>query len=253
MCKEVKRCVMGEIPNSFMRTFEIGISSCNSSLSVKPSAMQDMLVDTSMSHSIAMGTGYYELLKKNLMWVITEMEMHFVSYPKFTDTINIKTWPTEPKMLSTDRNYEVYDRAGKIIGNAVSTWCVLDANTRKLTKIKECGEHSITYLPAKYEKSNFNFCDINKLAYFAEDKVIATNLDGNGHMNNICYVSKILDHLSQDELNKFTPKSIHMKFIHEMKNGETIAIYHYVVRNRWYFELRNKETNATTFQIIFEL
>jgi len=244
---------MGKIPNSFTRDFEIGISSCNSSLVVKPSSLQDMLVDTSMSHSIVMGIGYYDLLKKNLMWVISEMEMHFKKYPRFTDKISIKTWPIEPKMLSTERNYEIYDNIGNIIGYAISTWCVLDAQTRRLTKVKECGKQDIDYLPCKYTKTQFKFCGVEKLQLLASDEVLATNLDGNSHMNNICYVSKILDHLPQEDLNKLVPKVAHMKFIHEMRLGDKIGIYQYRDRKMWYFELRNQADNRVTFQLNFAL
>lgn len=241
---------MVKVRSEFQKNIEIGITDCNALLNIKASSIQKYLVDTSMNHCNKMRIGYYDLEKLGFMWVICELEIHINAIPTFGEIVKLRTWPIKPRLIIAERNYEMYNRIGEIQGYALSSWCILDKENRKPVKISTIKCNEPKYIDSKYKKSKFQFCKKENLELMGEDVVKVSDLDVNKHMNNTRYISKVLDLLSATQYENFNPTVLHMKFVKEVGLNTKLSIYKYFDGNKWYFEMRIKDTDEVSYQLL---
>lgn len=240
------------LKNYLTKEFNIGINDCDNNLNLTLSALQKFLCETSMHHAELMEFGYNTLKTSGLMWVISDMEIHINQTPQFMDNITITTYPLEPKVISTERVFDVFNSKKQKIAYAISTWCVLNETTRRPVKISAVPHKDPKYKTSEYAKQKFEFCDKSCLKKIGVAEVFLSDLDANNHMNNTKYTTKILDCLSPEEFKNLKPKTVQLKFIREVKYGSKLEISKYESQSKIYFEIKNTTTNEVAFEAIIE-
>jgi acyl-CoA thioester hydrolase len=69
-------------------------------------------------------------------WVCLRHEIDYVGEAFLGDTVNVKTWVGESKGVKSIRHVQIY-KDEKLLAKSASTWCLIDANTQKPTRIRE--------------------------------------------------------------------------------------------------------------------
>ena len=97
--------------------------------------------ETAMHHTINLGVSIKDLIKKNMIWILSRQIIHIDAVPKWTDTIRVETWPTENEHYLCFRDFKALNLKGEVTARAMTSWCAIDLQTRR-------PQPSSSYLPA---------------------------------------------------------------------------------------------------------
>jgi acyl-ACP thioesterase len=175
------------------------------------------------------------------------------SYPKWGDTIQVHTWPTAKDKLFCYRDFRISDSADSIIGEATTTWFVIDLASRKPQKTDsyfhaDLPEDVEPVFPGKLPKLHPVSSAVN--SRFVQ--VTYGDLDINGHVNNVRYIDWILNGLPFDYLKTHALKELEINYLSEASFGDEILVssekkedsdfFHSLIRNRDKTELCRART-----------
>lgn len=186
-------------------------------------AMLSFIQDVGWQHALQLDVK----LPKNFTWVFTRQKLVMRSWPKWKETVTIKTWLrsnlTGPFLL---RDYEIY-RKDDLLGVATATFTAIDLTTRKIGELDWNAFHQILpshqqSLPITPEKIVFQTGKTQDLVTF---QVRNSDLDLNFHVNNTKYAQWILDAIPIDTLTKGPHlHSYEVNFLAEAKLGNEIQL-----------------------------
>lgn len=179
-------------------------------------------------------------LEDNQGWVFTRQSLTMHKWPKWNETITIKTWLRPPTSdIFLYRDYEVFHEDQKI-GQCTSTFSVIDMQTRKLVNI-DLAKYKVNYRE-DYQHQEFP----QKIAWqsaseeLAQFQVRNSDLDMNNHVNNTKYAQWLLDALPLDILKGDTHlEKYEINFLAETKSGDVVSVQMAPVADK---------ENATQFQ-----
>lgn len=158
-------------------------------------------------------------------WVFTRQSLTMNAWPKWNETITIKTWLRTPTSdVFFFRDYEFFNGETKI-GECTSTFSVIDMNTRKMVApdLNKLGavfrdDHNRTELPEKILWQS----DVTEIAQF---EVRNSDLDMNNHVNNTKYAQWILDAIPLEVLKGDVQlKKYEINFLTETKSGDKVIL-----------------------------
>ncbi|KAE8677157.1 Palmitoyl-acyl carrier protein thioesterase [Hibiscus syriacus] len=185
-----------------IRSYEIGADRTASIETV-----MNHLQETALNHvrSVGMlGDGFGstpEMCKKNLIWVVTRMQIVVDRYPTWGDVVQVDTWVSASGKNCTRRDWVIRDiKTGEILARASSIWVMMNKLTRRLSKIpeevrREIEPYFMNSDPVVAEDSR----KLMKLDDSSAELVRKgltprrSDLDVNQHVNNVKYIGWILE------------------------------------------------------------
>ena len=78
------------------------------------------------------GGGMDVLTEKNCTWVLVKLRIDIRRMPQPGEEIQISTWPGKSRLAIYPRSYEIKDAAGEVIVSGLSTWVIMDMDSRSL-------------------------------------------------------------------------------------------------------------------------
>ena len=190
---------------------------------LKPCAILDIFQEVAGSHANELGVGFDEMLKKDLMWVITKVKFEILKNPKTHTSVRVVTWPLTPSKITLQREYEIYSLDGELLIRGSSEWVFMHAKLRKfmpagdiypLTEFykKEAFEGKFTKIPK---------CDFDDI--FTKISPRFCDFDLNGHVNNTKYANFVLNQINPKENDALSFMQI--DYHREIRDGEEINLY----------------------------
>ncbi|XP_041008113.1 palmitoyl-acyl carrier protein thioesterase, chloroplastic-like isoform X4 [Juglans microcarpa x Juglans regia] len=188
--------------NFSIRSYEIG---ADRTASIE--TLMNHLQETALNHvkgAGLLGDGFGstpEMCKKNLIWVVTRMQVVVDRYPTWGDVVQVDTWVSPSGKNGMRRDWVLLDsKTGKTLTRASSVWVMMNKQTRRLSKIPEevRGEiepYFTDTVPVVEEDSR----KLQKLDDNTADYVRTglsprwSDLDVNLHVNNVKYIGWILE------------------------------------------------------------
>lgn len=192
----------------------------------RPSAVLGILQEAATRAALALGASGPEVLAKyNCLWMVTRSWVELDAPLRWNDLVDVKTWHRGGSGASTYRDFDLF-RDGKPIGQGTTIWVMVDADSRKLFRIKEltefqgtdggelCKSVKLHRIPMPEEFDNRVRRDLRY-----------SDTDINGHVNNIHYADFACDSLHLEELGrgKFV-RSLQIGYVNECRAGETIWV-----------------------------
>ena len=214
--------------NYLERKYHLRTSDFDMRSRILPSSVLDLFQDVAGEHAKALGVGYYDLLPEHKCWMILRLRYEVIEQPKMFSSVIVKTWPVESKRIEFDRDYVISDTDGNVLIKGTSAWAIIDVSDRQkpalvMAKDFDLGldeyiagralEGRFERLAPKFEADGEPF--VTKSGY--------TDIDTNGHVNNIKYANFILNALdlpSEKEISAFR-----IDFLREILSGNEINIY----------------------------
>ncbi|KAH0863551.1 hypothetical protein HID58_080762 [Brassica napus] len=202
--------------NFDIRSYEIG-------------ADRSASIETVMNHLQSaglLGDGFGstpEMVKKNLIWVVTRMQVVVDKYPTWGDVVEVDTWVSKSGKNGMRRDWLVRDcNTGEILTRASSVWVMMNKVTRRLSKLPEevRGEiepYFVNSDPILAEDSR----KLTKLDEKTADYVRSgltprwSDLDVNQHVNNVKYIGWILESAPVEMMEKHKLKSMTLEYRRE--------------------------------------
>ncbi|RDX67883.1 Palmitoyl-acyl carrier protein thioesterase, chloroplastic [Mucuna pruriens] len=191
--------------NFSIRSYEIG---ADKTASIE--TLMNHLQETALNHvktAGLLGDGFGstpEMCKKNLIWVVTRMQVVVDRYPTWGDVVQVDTWVSASGKNGMRRDWLLRDiKTGEILTRASSVWVMMNKLTRRLSKIPEevrgeIGCYFVDSAPV-VEEDNRKLSKIDDTANFIRTGLSPrwNDLDVNQHVNNVKYVGWILESAPQ--------------------------------------------------------
>ncbi|CAL1359395.1 unnamed protein product [Linum trigynum] len=188
--------------NFSIRSYEIG---ADRSASIE--TLMNHLQETALNHvktAGLLGDGFGstpEMSKRNLIWVVTRMQVLVDRYPTWGDVVQVDTWVTGSGKNGMRRDWLIRDcRTGETLTRASSVWVMMNKLTRRLSKIPEEVRSEIE--PYFLNSDPVVPEDSRKLLKLDDDSADHiregltprwNDLDVNQHVNNVKYINWILE------------------------------------------------------------
>lgn len=190
----------------------------------RPSALLGILQEAATRASMALKVSGPEALEKyNALWMINRIWVEVDAPIRWNDHLTVRTWHRGAAGVSSYRDFDIF-RDGKTIGQAVTSWVLVDADSHKLFRLKDLAEFVGTdggelmkdiKLHRAPQPEAFDQRTRRDMRY--------SDTDINGHINNTHYADFACDALHMEECCKGRfVRSFQLDYTGECKAGETI-------------------------------
>lgn len=184
------------------------------------------LQESALRHADHLGFGYDAALEVKQIWVIVRMQLEVKRYPRWGESIMVRTWPRGVESFFALRDYEILDTDGNIIAAAASRWIVIDTIKR-------------SPLPMKIVQQVLYLCDPREAIVSVFDKKMPTgdfvllkkykvqysDLDRHNHVNNTRYVEWVINSFPGNWLQQHEMAAFRIDYQGESHQDDEIAIY----------------------------
>lgn len=210
--------------NFSIRSYEIG---ADGTASIE--TLMNHLQETALNHVMTAGlldAGFGAtpaMAKKNLIWVVTRMQVVVDRYPTWNDVVNVETWVSASGKNGMRRDWLIRNaKTGETLTRATSLWVMMNKLTRRLSKMpdevrQEIEPYFLNSDPVVDEDSR----KLPKLDDSTADYVRRgltprwSDLDVNQHVNNVKYIGWILESAPQQILESHQLASVTLEYRRE--------------------------------------
>ena len=225
------------------KIYPITMADYDSEYRLKPSSLLNLLQDMGARNISNTPFGNKELNAQNLGWFLVRYRIEFDKYPQNMTEIKFYTENRGTQRQSAYRDFEAYSTEGKRLMRASTYWLMVDLNDKSLVNIEEKFPDI-----KKYEKRDDDLIlarlkPLKEWDYEKTFHIRYSDLDMNGHVNNIVYMSWAVEALDLDFLKKYSPKNIDIYFKHEVKYGEDVLSQVKITDNITEHAIRNSKTS----------
>lgn len=185
---------------------------------VKASSLMYVFQEIASHHADDLGIGFEELIKENLIWVMSKLKFEVYERPEPGVEYVLSTYPRPKKGVTYFRDYYIHDGEGKLMVAAIAHWFVINFDTRRIerTDLKFDGE----YIDRPAFEKGIEKIKLPELTKAGIHVVDEADMDINRHMNNCRYADMI-----GEVTGKGGYKSFVINFSHESMLGDEISLY----------------------------
>lgn len=194
---------------------------------LKPASFLNYAQEAANIHADYIGVGYDSMHITRKAWVLARMHVIFHKLPQWRENVNIQSWHKGSNGFQYFRDFVVFDKEGneKLI-SATTTWLVIDIDSRRMSKFTELAEDKSikedviaepapkVVLPKETEPS-----------FVMSHSVSYSDLDMNGHVNNVKYTEWAMNSIELDVANNRRLKELVINFNSEIVPGDIVDIY----------------------------
>lgn len=190
---------------------------------MKPSALLEDMQEIAGAHAEVLGVGRSMLLDRNLVWVLTRIEVQMARYPLFGETVTIETFPMPNRRWFFPRYFIFRDENGTQIGCAGSLWVLLDVRERKMSR----PDPILSLMPDNSDLTPplglpATVAEITGAFESETRRPVYTDLDMNGHVNNVRYMDWCCNALGIDTMRHSELASFALNYNQEILPGQEI-------------------------------
>jgi acyl-ACP thioesterase len=235
-------------PNQFVQTHMVTSADVDFHQKLRWSSLTNMLIQVAANHAELLEWGV-DLIKYNLVWVLSGMQIQLDEYPKWNEEVLIKTWTKGINRLFYLRDFIISNAEGKQIGRATSNWLLIDIDKRR-PKLHDINSEVFKQNLDKHAIKDF----VPKLAFTAKGEVETdfrvrfSDIDLNKHLTTTRYIDWVFDSYQLSQLIERMPRQLTLNFIKEVIFDEKIKMYRSKVSdNTDQFQLFPTESEKPSF------
>ena len=160
-------------------------------------------------------------------WIITKMRMEFDRAPTIGENFEIATWPLKAGSVKFPRCWQM-SVGGESAIRATSDWCILSREDDSLIKASDspypldaehCEDKAVAskYVAARFapEESEYHHTRVIRWS----------DVDYNGHTNNLHYLNMTFDCFAGNELKAKKLAAVEMHYMRQTYEGSEIKLY----------------------------
>jgi len=233
---------------TYEEDFTLLTRDCDMNGAWRPSAILESMQEAAGIHSRLLGCGRDELLRQNMVWVLSRCEIHMDRYPVIGEKLTIHTFPTPTRISFFPRYYLFTDEHGELIGKAGTLWLLLDIGTRHMLPPGDVGklipDNRDLSIPMNLPATVGN---LQGEEFVSTYQPVYTDLDVNGHVNNTRYADWLCNSLGIDIMKEYEPERIILNYNHEVLPDQTLTL-HRILHDREY-RFYGSAGNGSAFEI----
>jgi medium-chain acyl-[acyl-carrier-protein] hydrolase len=215
---------MTELKKEFTHKFFLTAGECNAELEMPVTLFVSRVIEISTMQANNLGIGYSRLIEDNTGWVLSRVTFEMKRYPTVNEEYTFTTWVESFNRHFSQRDMEVRDARGEVIGYVRTIWMIINFATREgvdLTKLnfninyistKECP------IPMQPRQAPVN---ATRTAHY---KFQYSDFDFNRHVNTVRYVELLLNQFPLEKYDEFMVNRLEMAFYKESRYGETASV-----------------------------
>ena len=182
--------------------------------------------EAAISHAESLGVGREAMAQTNQVWLLSRMSVQVDRRPRFGETVTVRTWPRGAEKLFTRRDYDILDADGKAAVRASSSWIIVDISKRRPMRPQSIVDtmprnDGLDALPAAAVSLGEN----PSLQKCREHSALYTDVDANGHVNNISYIRWIENAINPELLEQAKQMRLDINYLNEILRNETTGIW----------------------------
>lgn len=197
-----------------IRSYQADVSS-----RIRPGAILEIMQEMAGTHANLLGVGGKTLMEKNMIWVLSRVEVSMTRWPMAGETVEVETFPMPNRRMFFPRYYIFRDDKGQTIGTAGSLWLIIDATSRTM-----CNPGDIapllpdnSDLTAPMGLPSTVAAPHGEVSTFRSSFTpVYTDFDCNGHVNNTRYLDWCCNALGVDIMRSHTFTSFALNFNREV-------------------------------------
>lgn len=200
---------------------------------LRPYAFMGLAQEIGNEDALKYGLGYFELLEKNLTWVLSRMHFVIRRPAMWRDEVLLRTNSRGVVGPFFVRDYilsDPADPAAEPYVLATSSWVLLDFRERKLVRNDVLGDTALAQpggLPGGLEDPSPRVAFPRKAerTRVGSRRVLYSDIDHNGHTNNATYILWAMDCLPQDVTLDRWCREVSINFSRETRAGEEVDLF----------------------------
>ena len=211
----------------FEKKYEVHSYDTGPNGKLRPDALLSYLQDIAGHHATILSVGRDDLLEQKRFWALIRIVCKLNHTPEWNDEVIIRTWPRGLEKIMAIRNFVISLSDGRVVGEASSSWVVVDKESRRPVR----PDANLAGLGTKDPVIEFSCPNAIKLpgigdnAYRSDIKSVKySDLDVNMHVNNARYMTWILDSYPLDFVQDNEVSEIEANY-----NSETTPGQEYIV------------------------
>jgi len=200
----------------------------NSNHNLRPAALLDMMQEAAGRDASTLGFGYEEMILSNTAWVLSRLRVVFEKYPKWRDNIVLKTWHKGANRIFYLRDFLLETPQGERLASATTSWLIIDLSSRRMVRnntLAENFDNSEMGYAIEEPADKVTMPKEVELELVHTHKVVWSDIDTNGHVNNVKYAVWALDVVDYDDAAKLPLKEILINFDSEVLPGQEVELY----------------------------
>ena len=224
---------------TFSKDYTITCYEADANKLMRPTAMLDIMQEAANINATTLGFGYDEMISNNTAWVLSRINVKFINTPKWRDEVNLKTWHKGVSKLFYLRDFILSDKEGNPMILATTSWLIIDMNTRRLVRNSDLAL-SDTAMDAIATPADKVVVPVDiEPELVRKHPVTWSEIDTNGHVNNVKYVVWAIDAVEQETIQEKPLKELLVNYDAEVMPGDIVKI----------FRIRQESEEGTTYYI----
>lgn len=213
-----------EKPMLFEERYFLTPAECNPMGRMPVTLLINRLIEVATLHANVLGIGFASLVERNETWVLSRVATEMRRYPRWNEHYAIVTWVSSVNRLFSERDFEILDGEGAVIGHARTVWAVMNTQTRQVADISRL-EWMRGIMPDKV-------CPVEKpsrlrpLTAFESVPYRFTycDLDFNRHVNSSRYIELLLNQWDLNFHDTHRLTRFEIAYIREAVYGEEVEV-----------------------------
>lgn len=199
----------------------------------RPTAMLDLMQEAAGRDASVLGFGYDEMISENTAWVLSRTRVCFHKCPKWRDSVVLKTWHKGANRIFYLRDFLLESPEGELLISATTSWLIIDLATRRMvrnTTLAENFDNSEMGDAIEEQAGKVMLPKGLEPELVHTHKVVWSDIDTNGHVNNVKYAVWALDAVDYDILKAKSLKEMLINYDTEVMRDQTVELYRVVAQ-----------------------
>jgi acyl-ACP thioesterase len=181
--------------------------------------------EAAISHAENLGVGREDMARARQVWILSRMSVQIDRRPRYGEVVTVRTWPRGWEKLFALRDYDIRDAADISVVRARSAWIIIDIEKRRPLRPQSVMEslpqnEGLDALPGAGGLE-----ERQTLRKAGERGAVYTDLDYNGHVNNVRYIQWIEDIVDPQLLARAARMRLDINYLNEIFPGETTELW----------------------------
>jgi acyl-ACP thioesterase len=181
--------------------------------------------EAAISHAENLGVGRDAMAQANQVWILSRMSIQMDRRPGYGETITVRSWPRGWEKLFALRDYDIRDSGNNPVVRARSCWIIIDMEKRRPLRPQSVmdtlplneGQDALPRAIGLEERP--------ALQKTAERRALYTDVDYNGHVNNVSYIRWIEDAVDPVLLEQAKQMRLDINYLNEVLPGDITGIW----------------------------
>jgi acyl-ACP thioesterase len=214
--------------------------------------------EAAISHAENLGVGREDMARTGQVWILSRITALIDRRPKYRETVTVRSWPRGGEKLFAMRDFDIRDAEDIPAVSARSAWIIVDMEKRRPLRpqsvMDSLPQNEGLQALSQEAGGAAALVQRNNLQKASERKALYTDVDYNGHVNNVRYVQWIEDTVDPLLLEKAERMRLDINYMNEILGGEVVEILSAPVEDEgagvqaFAFEGRKEESGQAAFR-----